>query len=279
MKKKNPDKIDYIALGKKFLEDAQPELQARKDGQIFISNKKDIAEAMDLAEAALQKLKSSTQSQRIVFIQTIIKTVEKLQKSICKIAAQEYKQPVKKMSEALHIVLSQARMVVTCHNKFKEQIGHDSPIITRMIKRENEILKVLPCQGPVAYFINKAPSFPFQIINKEVLFHFADGNTIAAIGEPSSRHSDALLCYAIKEAAHKTNMPEGVFTLWQGMDLAKIKQLIAQPKLGAISFSSAYDFGYMLFVTHEATLKEVPFSFIMDDNMETLLSILMEEEE
>jgi NADP-dependent aldehyde dehydrogenase len=101
--------------------------------------------------------------------------------------------------------------------------------------------------GPVVVF--GASNFPlaFSVAGGDTASALAAGCTVVVKAHPAHPATSALVGKVIQEAARKTNMPDGVFSLLFDKGIEVGLQLVKHPFIKAVAFTGSYKAGKALF--------------------------------
>ena len=101
--------------------------------------------------------------------------------------------------------------------------------------------------GPVAVF--GASNFPlaFSVAGGDTISALAAGCPVIFKGHPAHPGTSELVGTAIANAARKTGMPEGVFSLIQGASFRPGQALVRHPLIKAVGFTGSFQGGKALF--------------------------------
>ena len=110
--------------------------------------------------------------------------------------------------------------------------------------------------GPVAVF--GASNFPlaFSVAGGDTASAFAAGCCVVVKGHPAHPGTSELVAGAIAEALDECGLPQGVFSLLNGMDYALGETLVKDPRIAAVGFTGSRAGGLAL-MQHAAS-RDVP---------------------
>jgi 2,5-dioxopentanoate dehydrogenase len=112
--------------------------------------------------------------------------------------------------------------------------------------------------GPVGIF--GASNFPlaFSVAGGDTVSALAAGCTVVFKGHPAHPGTSELVAGAIIEAAKRSGMPEGTFSLVHGRSNAVGQAIVAHPSITAIGFTGSFRGGKALFDLAQQREKPIP---------------------
>ena len=207
-----------------------------------------VDEAVKKAGKAFRTYKHLPAADRIKFLEAIAAEINSIRETVVGVAMQETHLPQPRLNGEVDRTIGQINMFA---NLLKEGSWVNA-IIDRAMPHRQPMPKPQLCLmerplGPVAVF--GASNFPFA-------FSVAGGDTISALaagcpvvykahfGHPVTSE---LVGNAIAEAAKKTGMPDGVFSLLQGQTIEGGQALVNHPQIKAVGFTGSLRGGRALF--------------------------------
>ncbi len=210
------------------------------------------------AQQAFVALKTKSVSEKAAFLEAIAVQIESIKSELIPTASRESNLPEGRITGELGRTLGQIRLFA---NLVKEgswvEATMDHADQDRTPAPKPDIRRMLRPLGPVVVF--GASNFPLA-------FSTAGGDTVSALAagcpviykaHPAQPETSNLVAGAIREAAQKSNMPEGIFQqieggITLGQDLAK------HPQTKAVAFTGSYSGGKALFDTAAARTEPIP---------------------
>lgn len=121
-----------------------------------------------------------------------------------------------------------------------------------------DIRHMLQPLGPVAIF--GASNFPlaFSVAGGDTASALAAGCPVVVKGHPAHPGTSEMVGSAIRQAAKKCGMPEGVFSLVQGNTNAVGEALVKHPDIKAVGFTGSFRGGKALFDLANARPEPIP---------------------
>jgi NADP-dependent aldehyde dehydrogenase len=101
--------------------------------------------------------------------------------------------------------------------------------------------------GPVAVFGASNFPFAFSTAGGDTASALAAGNPVIVKAHPSHLGTNELMGTAIKKAAEKCHMPDGVFSFIIGDGTKTSLQLVKDPGIKAVGFTGSYKAGMSIF--------------------------------
>ncbi|WP_214070945.1 aldehyde dehydrogenase (NADP(+)) [Mucilaginibacter sp. dw_454] len=207
-----------------------------------------IDEAAKKADAAFRTYKLLPVADRVNFLEAIAAEINNIRETLVPVAMQETHLPQPRLNGEIDRTIGQINLFA---NLLKEGSWVNA-IIDKAMPERQPLPKPQICQmqrplGPVAVF--GASNFPFA-------FSVAGGDTISALaagcpvvykahfGHPVTSE---LVGNCIIEAAKKTGMPDGVFSLIQGKTIESGQALVKHPLIKALGFTGSLRGGRALF--------------------------------
>lgn len=120
------------------------------------------------------------------------------------------------------------------------------------------IRKVLIPIGPVAVF--GASNFPlaYSTAGGDTASALAVGNPVIVKSHPMHAETGEIVAIAISNAAHKTGMPEGVFSNLKSCGISVGEKLVSHPKIKAVGFTGSIRGGRSLYNLAASRKEPIP---------------------
>lgn len=112
--------------------------------------------------------------------------------------------------------------------------------------------------GPVGIFGASNFPFAFSVAGGDTASALAAGCPVIAKGHPLHPGTSEMVATAVLQAARKTGMPEGVFSLVQGASVEVGLALVRHPLLTAIGFTGSFKGGTAIFDAANARPVPIP---------------------
>jgi NADP-dependent aldehyde dehydrogenase len=138
------------------------------------------------------------------------------------------------------------------------QASIDTAIPDRVPVPKPDLRRMLKGIGPVAVFGASNFPFAFSTPGGDTASALAAGNPVIVKGHPAHPATSELLAHAIATAASKCSMPEGVFSLLQGVGNDLGAGLVRHPQVEAVGFTGSEAGGRALMDIAAARPRPIP---------------------
>lgn len=209
----------------------------------------EIDQALTLATKAFTVYKKLSVAQRVAFLHAIADDIVSLGEELITVASAETGLPAARLEGERDRTTGQLRL-------FAGMIEEGSWVNARINKATPDVRQMQIPVGVIGIF--GASNFPlaFSVAGGDTAAALAAGCTVVFKAHPAHPHTSFLVATAIRTAAMRTNMPEGVFSLVHGATNDTGQYLAAHPLLSAIAFTGSFRGGKALYDT--ATRRPVP---------------------
>ena len=228
-------------------------------GEFAISSAADVAEACQLAEAAFDAYRELSPTLRATFLQRIADRLQADVESIIARAVAESGLPVGRITGELGRTCGQLRLFaqVLCEGDWVGATLEAALPDRQPLPRPDLRLRHIAL-GPVAVF--GASNFPlaFSVAGGDTASALAAGCPVVVRAHPAHPGTSVLAAKAIAAAAADCDLPEGVFSLIQGPDLALGAALVADPRIAAVGFTGSRGGGLALTAIAQARPVPIP---------------------
>lgn len=238
----------YSALAEHIMEVINPVLRETLEGHFHIATIEETDKAMQLATEAFEVYNKISGIQRSEFLRAIADEIMHLGDMLIRRAMEETGLPegriVSERSRTVNQLLLFANIV-------KEGSWVEAAIDTAQPDRQPapkpDIRRMLIPIGPVVVFT--ASNFPlaFSTAGGDTASALASGNPVIIKAHESHLGTNALVAFAIKQAALKTGMPDGVFSSLNGTGTDLGQRLVKHPLAKAVAFTGSFNAGKALF--------------------------------
>lgn len=217
----------------------------------------ELEEAVQLAEQAFLPYSKTSSEDRARFLDQIAAEILGLGDELLERCHQETALPLGRLTGERGRTMGQLKLFAQV---LREGSWVDARIDLAMPDRKPfpraDIRHMLRPLGPVAVF--GASNFPlaFSVAGGDTASALAAGCPVVVKGHPAHPGTSELVASAIIEAAKKTGMPEGVFSLLQGAGHELGGSLVQHPLITAVGFTGSFRAGKALFDL--ANQREVP---------------------
>lgn len=222
-----------------------------------VATDEEIEAAIKKSVAAFAIFSKTSFVQRAVFLEAIAEEILNIGDFLLERANLETALPLPRLTGERDRTMNQLKLFASL---LREGSWADAVIDTAMPDRKplprSDIRRILQPVGPVAVFA--ASNFPFA-------FSTAGGDTASALAagcpvivKAHSAHAgtNELMAHAIRKAAERTGMPDGVFSSLNGEGAHLGQRLALEPSIKAIGFTGSYHAGMALYTTVTQKRKE-----------------------
>lgn len=217
----------------------------------------DVDRASRLAAAAFPIYRATTPHQRAHFLETIARHIEELGDSLTERAALETALPKARLEGERGRTTGQLR-----HFARVVRMGHwlgatlDSPQPERTPLPRPDLRKCHVALGPVAVF--GASNFPlaFSVAGGDTAAALAAGCPVVVKAHGAHPGTSELVGRAVQAAVAECGLPEGTFSLIQGVGNAVGEALVDHPAICAVGFTGSRAGGLAL--SRRAAARDVP---------------------
>ena len=215
--------------------------------------------AVRLAAAAHSSYKASSTQNRALFLRSIADEIEKIGEALTAAGHAETGLPEGRLNGERGRTTGQLRMFADWIEEgsyvqavIDEELPERKPLPRADIRRMN-----LPL-GPVVVF--GASNFPlaFSVAGGDTASALAAGCPVIVKAHPAHPTTSELVGLAIRNAAEKTGMPEGVFSLIQGNTNEAGGYLVTHPMVRAVGFTGSFRGGKALYDLAQSRPEPIP---------------------
>lgn len=208
----------------------------------------EIEKAFEKADEAYETFQEVTRTRRADFLDQIAEEILGLGDDLVKRTMLETGLPEARIVGERGRTVNQLKLFATV---VREGLFLDISIDTAQPERtpipKPDIRMINIPVGPVAVF--GASNFPlaFSVAGGDTASAFAAGCPVVVKAHPAHPGTSELVGLAIKDAAQKTGMPDGVFSLLQGAGFEVGQQMVKNPFTKAVAFTGSFHGGKALF--------------------------------
>ncbi|MCB0570744.1 MAG: aldehyde dehydrogenase (NADP(+)) [Phaeodactylibacter sp.] len=208
----------------------------------------EVARAAELAEAAFQPYRAKTAGERAAFLEAIAEEILALGDTLINRCTAETALPEARLIGERGRTVNQLKLFAEV---VREGSWADIRIDTAQPDRapvpRPDIRQMQIPIGPVGIF--GASNFPlaFSVAGGDTASALAAGCPVVVKAHPLHPGTSELAGRAILSAARKTGMPEGVFSLVQGMSNETGLAIVQHPRIMAIGFTGSFRGGRAIF--------------------------------
>ncbi|MEQ8473970.1 MAG: aldehyde dehydrogenase (NADP(+)) [Marinoscillum sp.] len=243
--------------GKVHFQAKNPESQESLETIFFEATTKEIDQAVTKAEGAFLTYKSIKNNQRAAFLEAIGDELLALGDTLINRCKEETALPEARLNGERMRTVNQLKLFA---GVVREGSWVDARIDTALPDRQPlpkpDVRQLQVPLGPVGIF--GASNFPlaFSVAGGDTASALAAGCPVLVKAHPLHPGTSEMVGQAIINAAQKTGMPDGVFSLVQGTSVDVGMAMVNHPKITAIGFTGSFGGGKALW--DAANKREVP---------------------
>ncbi|NQU84178.1 MAG: aldehyde dehydrogenase (NADP(+)) [Mariniphaga sp.] len=243
--------------GEKLFEAKNPATQKEINPAYSNATEAEVGEAVFAAKKAFQGYKSKTKDERATFLDAIAENILELGDQLIQRCMEETALPEARLQGERGRTVNQLKMFASV---VREGSWVDARIDTAIPDRQpipkSDIRQMQIPLGPVGIF--GASNFPlaFSVAGGDTASALAAGCPVVVKAHPLHPGTSELVGKAILKAANETGMPNGVFSLVQGISNDVGMAIVNHPEIKAIGFTGSFKGGKALF--DAANQRETP---------------------
>ena len=243
--------------GNKTFRAIDPSTGKELEGDFQVASKEDVDQALALAEKAFSEYRNIDKDTKAAFLLDIATEINAIGDQLIERAMAESGLPQGRLQGERGRTTGQLTMFA---NLVKEGSWVEAVIDNAQPDRQPaprpDIRKLLVPMGPAVVF--GASNFPlaFSVAGGDTASALAAGCPVIVKAHPAHPGTSALVAEAIKKAAQKNNLPEGVFSMLFDDGYAIGEALVKHPKTKIVTFTGSFNGGTAL--VKLAQQREVP---------------------
>jgi len=247
-----------VAPGQKTLIAYNPATSATLTPEFRNSSEEDIARACDLAWNAFDRYRQLPIETRAAFLDAIAEEIDASQAAVIERAGAESGLPEGRLKGEFARTLNQLRLFAqTVRDGEWLDLRIDSALPDRQpLARPDLRMRQIPL-GPVAVFGSSNFPLAFSVAGGDTASALAAGCPVVVKGHPAHLGTGELIARAIRSAAERMGMPEGVFSYLPG-EIASGTALVKNPKIKAVGFTGSRRGGLALVALASARPEPIP---------------------
>ena len=223
------------------------------------ATEKEVYQACELARVAFDKLMFISSEQRAAFLEQMGEELLLLGDVLIKRCMEETALPEARLSGERMRTVNQLRMFAALIREgswVNARIDHADPVRTPVPKPD--IRQMQRPLGPVAIF--GASNFPlaFSVAGGDTASALAAGCPVVVKGHPLHPGTSELVGNAVRRAAERTGMTEGIFSLLHGISHNTGIHIVKNPHITAVGFTGSFQGGKALFDAANQRLVPIP---------------------
>ncbi|MBS1500600.1 MAG: aldehyde dehydrogenase (NADP(+)) [Bacteroidetes bacterium] len=233
--------------GAKTFKAIEPATGKELQGDFAVASVDDVDEALNLAEKAFAVYRYTDKKTKAAFLRNIAAEINNLGDELIERAMAESGLPQARLQGERGRTMGQLNMFadVVEEGSWVEAVI-DSALPNRQPAPRPDIRKMLVPLGPAVVF--GASNFPlaFSVAGGDTASALAAGCPVIVKAHPAHPGTSALVAEAIKKAAEKSGMPEGVFSILYDDGYAVGETLVKHPKTKIVTFTGSFKGGMAL---------------------------------
>ena len=248
---KNIIGFNESALGDTTFKTLNPQTNTQNSQVIFEASSEEIKEACKLANNAFKIYRKTPGVKRAAFLNTIADEIVQFGDLLLNTYVMESGLPKGRAEGERGRTVGQLRL-------FANLIEAEDWREASKDSLDHETRKILIPIGPVAVF--GASNFPlaYSTAGGDTASALAAGNPVIVKSHPMHAMTGELVARAILNAAHKTGMPEGVFSNLNSTGIEVGKELILNPSIKAVGFTGSIKGGRALYNLAATRTEPIP---------------------
>jgi len=233
--------------GSKTFRAIDPSMGKELEGDFQIASIEDVDKALALAEKAFAVYRNIAKDTKAAFLLDIAAEINAIGDQLIDRAVAESGLPQARLQGERGRTTGQLTLFA---NLVKEgswvEATIDSALPDRQPAARPDIRKMLVPMGPAVVF--GASNFPlaFSVAGGDTASALAAGCPVIVKAHPAHPGTSALVAEAIKKAAQKNNLPEGVFSMLFDDGYAIGEALVKHPKTKIVTFTGSFKGGTAL---------------------------------
>lgn len=228
--------------GSKTFQGLNPENDKNLDPQYVEATEKEIDKAIQKAEKAFLEYRGKSGTERAEFLEAIADQIMALGEDLIERGSEETGLSKQRLTGERGRTVNQLRL-------FAEVIREGSWVDARINTSEDapNVKSMKIALGPVAVF--GASNFPlaFSVAGGDTASALAAGCTIVVKAHPAHPGTCEMVANAITQAVEKTGMPDGTFSMVQGISYDVGMALVKHPLIKAVGFTGSFKGGKALY--------------------------------
>lgn len=217
----------------------------------------EVAEAITKAKLAFQIYRAKSNEEMAVFLETIAENILELGDTLIKRCMLETALPEARLTGERMRTVSQLRLFASVVREGSWVDARiDTAIPGRLPVPKPDIRQMQIPLGPVGIFGASNFPFAFSVAGGDTVSALAAGCPVIVKGHPLHPGTSELVGKAILNAVRKTNMPDGIFSLVQGISNEVGMAIVNHREIKAIGFTGSFKGGKAIF--DAANNREIP---------------------
>lgn len=233
----------------------------RSSGELFTdSTREEIDGKIIKASKSFDAFSSLSRNKRAGFLRAVSREIKDLGKELLETADRETALGHRRLRGEMNRTCNQ---LVSFADHIEEgsyqEVVIDTGDPNRFPAPKPDIRRMLFPIGPVAIFGASNFPFAFGVLGGDTASALAAGCTVVVKGHPSHPETNELFLSAVERAVDETGIPDGVFSLVQGVGNEVGEELVMHPLIKAVGFTGSRTGGMSLFGKASARDEPIPF--------------------
>lgn len=239
-KGKNNIGYELSAEGTKTFKTFNPATNSENEEVLYEATEDEINRACELAGKAFKSYRNTPGIKRSAFLKAIAEEILAMGDTLLDTYVSESGLPKGRAEGERGRTIGQLQL-------FAELVANDQWREPTKKSTDQAIRKMLIPIGPVAVFGASNFPFAFSTAGGDTASALAAGNPVIVKSHPMHAQTSAMVASAIINAAHKTGMPEGVFSHLNSKGNEVGSQLVQNPHIKAVGFTGSIRGGRALY--------------------------------
>ncbi len=239
--------------GTETFQAVNPENDQSLEPQYFEATSEEIEKAIGKAEEAFRQYRQTSGSGRAEFLESIADEIMALGDDLIERCSQETGLTEGRLTGERGRTVNQLRL-------FADVIREGSWVDARIDKSDSapDIKSMKMALGPVGIF--GASNFPlaFSVAGGDTASALAAGCTIVVKAHPAHPGTCEMIASAIQGAVEKTGMPDGTFSMVQGVSHEVGMAIVEHPLIKAVGFTGSFKGGKALYDAAASRPEPIP---------------------
>jgi alpha-ketoglutaric semialdehyde dehydrogenase len=217
------------------------------DGEFYAASLADVDSALNLAEKAADIYRYTDKKTKAAFLRSIAEEITAIGDELIERAMAESGLPQGRLQGERGRTTGQLNMFADLveEGSWVEAVI-DSALPDRQPAARPDIRKMLIPVGPVVVFGSSNFPLAFSVAGGDTASALAAGCPVIVKAHPAHPGTSALVAEAIKKAAQKHELPEGVFSILYDDGYTIGEALVKHPKTKIVTFTGSYKGGMAL---------------------------------
>lgn len=237
----------YVSGNEKTFKAINPATNTDLEGDFFVAEKGQVADAMNLAAKAFESYRKFGKAKKASFLRAIAEEIIALGDALIERASAESGLPIARLTGERGRTTGQLNLFADYLEEGSwVQAIIDTALPDRQPLPRPDIRRMMVPLGPVVVF--GASNFPlaFSVAGGDTASALAAGCPVVVKAHSAHPGTSAMVASAIQKAAVKTGMPEGVFSMLFDDGYTIGEALVKHPLTKAVTFTGSFKGGMAL---------------------------------